>query len=260
MSILLFKLTAGPLLIALVTLVTRRFGPSAGGWLVGLPLTSGPISVFLALEQGTDYAATAAITSLVGAGTVSLFCLVYAMAAARLSRIATLLAALAGYLASVLVLSHIPFTIGTGLAALVVLQGLCLLFVGPDDPHAPPAMVAQWWDIPLRMAATVAVTLAITGLAHFMGPQGVGLLAPFPAFASILAVFLHAQGNYNALHRFLRGVITSTWGVIGYFLVAALCLGEMSLVATYALAVIVALGLNACVILLQKRHAQARKR
>ena len=44
-------------------------------------------------------------------------------------------------------------------------------------------------------------------------------LAPFPAFASILAAFLHAQGNYNALHRFLRGVITSTWGVIGYFLV-----------------------------------------
>lgn len=61
MSILLFKLTAGPL----VTLVTRRFGPSAGGWLVGFPLTSGPISVFLALEQGTDYAAAAAITSLV---------------------------------------------------------------------------------------------------------------------------------------------------------------------------------------------------
>ena len=59
-------------------------------------------------------------------------------------------------------------------------------------------------------------------------------LAPFPAFASILAAFLHAQGNYNALHRFLRGVITSTWGVIGYFLVA-----------TYALAVAVALVLNA---------------
>lgn len=144
MSILLFKLTAGPLLIALVTLVTRRFGPSAGGWLVGFPLTSGPISVFLALEQGTDYAATAAITSLVGAGTVSLFCLVYALCAARFSRLMTLGAALTGYLASVGVLSHIPFTIGTGLAALVVIQGLCLCLAGPDDPHAPPAMVAQW--------------------------------------------------------------------------------------------------------------------
>lgn len=255
MSILLFKLTAGPL----VTLVTRRFGPSAGGWLVGFPLTSGPISVFLALEQGTDYAATAAITSLVGAGTASLFCLVYALCAARLSRLTTLGAALTGYLASVGVLSHIPFTIGTGLAALVVIQGLCLCLAGPDDPHAPPAMVAQWWDIPLRMAATVAVTLAITGLAHFMGPQGVGLLAPFPAFVCILAVFLHAQGNYNALHRFLRGAITSTWGALGYFLVAALCLKQLSLVATYVLSVVVALGLNACIVLLQKRHTLARK-
>ena len=130
MSILLFKLTAGPLLIALVTLVTRRFGPSAGGWLVGLPLTSGPISVFLALEQGTDYAATAAITSLVGAGTVSLFCLVYALCAARFSRLMTLGAALTGYLASVGVLSHIPFTIGTGLAALVVMDAVTRLLPG----------------------------------------------------------------------------------------------------------------------------------
>ena len=119
-------------------------------------------------------------------------------------------------------------------------------------------MVAQWWDIPLRMAATVAVTLAITGLAHFMGPQGVGLLAPFPAFVCILAVFLHAQGNYNALHRFLRGVITSTWGALGYFLVAALCLKQMSLVATYVLSVVVALGLNACIVLLQKKHTLER--
>ena len=148
----------------------------------------------------------------------------------------TLGAALTGYLASVGVLSHIPFTIGTGLAALVVIQGLCLCLAGPDDPHAPPAMVA-----------------------HFMGPQGVGLLAPFPAFVCILAVFLHAQGNYNALHRFLRGVITSTWGVLGYFLVAALCLKQLSLVATYVLSVVVALGLNACIVLLQKRHTLARK-
>ena len=136
MSILLFKLTAGPL----VTLVTRRFGPSAGGWLVGFPLTSGPISVFLALEQGTDYAAAAAITSLVGAGTVSLFCLVYALCAARLSRLTTLGAALTGYLASVGVLSHIPFTIGTGLAALVVIQGLCCAL----QDQTIPMHLLQW--------------------------------------------------------------------------------------------------------------------
>lgn len=252
---LLFKLTVGPLLITLVTLVSRRFGPAAGGWLVGLPLTSGPISVFLALEQGTAYAATSAVASMVGTGTVSLFCLAYALCAARLSLPATLLVSLTTYFASVALLACIPFTVGTGLVAIALLQGLCLWLAGPDDPHAPPAMAAQWWDIPLRMLVIVGVILAITGLAHCMGPGDVGLLAPFPAFACILAVFLHAQTGYNALHRFLRGVIATTWGVIGYFLVVALCLERMSVLATYVLAVVVALGLNACVIWLQKRHA-----
>jgi len=51
--ILALKLVLTPALIAIATLAGRRFGPSISGWLVGLPFTSGPVSLFLALEQGT---------------------------------------------------------------------------------------------------------------------------------------------------------------------------------------------------------------
>lgn len=257
MSILLFKLTAGPLLIALVTQVTRRFGPSAGGWLVGFPLTSGPISVFLALEQGTDYAATAAITSLVGAGTVSLFCLVYALCAARFSRLMTLGAALTGYLASVGVLSHIPFTIGTGLAALVAIQGLCLCLrtrrspctscngcavVGHPLAHGSDRGSHPCHHRPCALHGTAGcgASCSLSRLClHSCGlsPRPGKLQCPAPLFA---------RGHH--LHLGCR-----------YFLVAALCLKQMSLVATYVLSVVVALGLNACIVLLQKRHTLARK-
>src|SRR5437660_633846 len=47
MTLLLAKLVLTPLLIAAVTLAGRRWGPGVGGWLAGLPLTSGPVSVFL---------------------------------------------------------------------------------------------------------------------------------------------------------------------------------------------------------------------
>jgi len=57
--ILALKLVLTPALIAVATLVGRRFGPSISGWLVGLPFTSGPVSLFLALEQGTTFAAAA---------------------------------------------------------------------------------------------------------------------------------------------------------------------------------------------------------
>jgi hypothetical protein len=253
MSILIFKLIIGPLLIALVTLVTRRWGSAAGGWLAGLPLTSGPISIFLAFEQGTAFAMSSAVTSMVGGVTVAVFSLVYARSAARFSRPISLLSAICGYVGAVVIFSHITFTIPTALLTGAVMLWLCLRLIGPDSPNAPPAIVAPWWDIPLRMAATVAVTFAITALAHIMGPESIGILAPFPAFSGILAVFIHAQNGHESLHRFLRGVITTTYGLLGFFLVVALLLERLSLVATYALAVFVAFGVNIVVLSVTRR-------
>src|SRR5439155_21324459 len=70
---LALKLVLTPALIAIATLAGRRFGPSIGGWLVGLPFTSGPVSLFLALEQGTSFAAAAASGSIAGAAASALF-------------------------------------------------------------------------------------------------------------------------------------------------------------------------------------------
>jgi len=47
METLALKLVATPTLILLATLAGRRFGNAIGGWVVALPLTSGPIALFL---------------------------------------------------------------------------------------------------------------------------------------------------------------------------------------------------------------------
>ncbi len=49
MNLLLLKLVLSPLLLLMATLAVRRWGAAVGGLLVGLPLTSGPVSIFLAL-------------------------------------------------------------------------------------------------------------------------------------------------------------------------------------------------------------------
>lgn len=59
-AILLFKIIAAPLLICAATLVSRRWGHGVGGWLTGLPMTSGPVSVFFALDHGSHFARHAA--------------------------------------------------------------------------------------------------------------------------------------------------------------------------------------------------------
>ena len=63
---LLLKLTLAPLLVAAATLVTQTWGPRVGGLLMGLPLTTGPIFLFLAIEQGPHFAAGTAVGILLG--------------------------------------------------------------------------------------------------------------------------------------------------------------------------------------------------
>lgn len=56
MLILLFKIFITPILITTVTLAGRYWGAVVSGLIMGLPLTSAPISFFLALEYGPEFA------------------------------------------------------------------------------------------------------------------------------------------------------------------------------------------------------------
>lgn len=77
MLILAFKLLITPVLIGLVTLAGRRWGAAVSGLLIGLPLTSGPISFILAYQFGAEFASQAAIGGLLGQISICIFCLTY---------------------------------------------------------------------------------------------------------------------------------------------------------------------------------------
>src|SRR2546423_2106675 len=72
---LLLKLLLTPLFILIVTLIGRRWGTLVSGLLVGLPLTSAPVALFLALEQGTTFASRAALGTMTGTISYAVFCL-----------------------------------------------------------------------------------------------------------------------------------------------------------------------------------------
>ena len=70
MDLVWIKLILTPLAITAIALAGRRWGPAVGGWIAGLPLTSGPVSLYLALEQGRTFAATAAVNPLASGAAV----------------------------------------------------------------------------------------------------------------------------------------------------------------------------------------------
>jgi hypothetical protein len=79
----LLKILLTPALVAVTTLLARRWGPGIGGTMAGLPLTSTPVSIFLALEQGPMFAATAAFGTLLGLLSQAALCLAYSWSARR---------------------------------------------------------------------------------------------------------------------------------------------------------------------------------
>lgn len=126
---IVLKLILVPIFIAAVTLAGRRWGLTVSGWLIGLPLTSGPVAFFLALEQGSTFASEASQSIMVGIMSVFIFCLVYSWSAARLTVLPSLLLGFGAFLACTYLLQMASLSLATGfaLSILVLLVSLQLL-------------------------------------------------------------------------------------------------------------------------------------
>jgi hypothetical protein len=245
LSILAFKLIVTPLLIAAASLAQRKWGGVVGGLIAGLPLTSAPVSAFLAVEHGPDFAARAATGTLLGVTAMSAFCVAYAKLSARSPWWTCTIAALAICLAVTLILSFVPQHVP--IAALITFPALIflVLFMGRPPHGARPRLRAPWWDIPARMVVATAVVLAITGAASLLGAKWSGLLSTLPVYALVMGVFSHTHGGAAAAQAFLRGVAIGALGSAGFLLVVAATVQNVSLVATYALASVASVALAA---------------
>lgn len=219
MPILALKLLLAPILITVASLLTRRFGPRVGGWLVSLPLTSGPILVILALDQGTQFAANAAVGSMSGMAANAAFGVAYAYAGrGRGGWVQGMLVATPAFLlagaALRLILGGPPWTVAV-VVAIVITSGLLLL---PPRTDARGKVRHPRWDLPARMVVATTLVFALTTLAPLLGPEVSGLLATFPVYASVMTTFTHHVVGLPAATELIRGHLTGIYGTVAFFL------------------------------------------
>lgn len=241
--ILLLKLVLTPLLIAAATLAGRRWGPGVSGWLVGLPLTSGPVSLILALQNGTPFAAAAAVGVMGGVTSLCVFCLIYCLCAGRLGWAASALLSVASFFGAAFLcrIADLPLAPTFALVVAVITAVLLVMPRGPSTGRpAPPAA----WDLPARMLIAAAFVFGLTSAAASLGPQLSGLLSPFPVFGLVLAAFAHHGQGPSAAARLLRGVVMGSYGFVVFFLVVALAATRLPVAWTFALAGAAALAVN----------------
>jgi hypothetical protein len=212
----ILKLILVPLLIAGVTMAGRRWGAAVAGWLSAFPVVSGPILLFMALEQGPAFTAQAAMGTLSAVLAILAFGIAYAWAAIRHHWAVSLMAGFLGYAAAVAGLSL--WTPPLWLAASAVAAALLLApRLYPSLPPSRPALAQSFMDIPLRMVAGALLVWLVTHFAARMGPHLSGIFAMFPVMGSVLTVFSHRQSGAAFAIGMLRGM------VLGYYAFAAFC-------------------------------------
>jgi hypothetical protein len=219
---LVLKLVLTPALIGAASLAGRRWGPAVSGWLIGFPFTSAPIAFFLAINQGVAFAAAAAGGTMAGAISQAAFCVAYGWLAVRWGWPMAVGASCLAFALSTAALQSLVVPL-VALFAVVIAALLVALRVMPSavpESRSAPA-TAPRWDLGARMAVATGFVLLLTGVAPALGPRLTGLLAPFPLYGAVLAVFAHRLHGPAAAITVLRGLLVGLFAFAVFFLTLA---------------------------------------
>lgn len=244
---MLLKLALVPTAVWLASLAARRWGHAVSGYLGGFPLIGGPITLFLAIDLGPEFAAKSALVTMAAVAGQAAHLMTFSFVGRRAGVVAGLLAGWclygfvgggAGQLAlapGAAIAPAVGFALaagGLGLAAFVLPrpQGVA------TAPSIPP--VELW----LRLGAALALATAILLGASVLGPVVSGILLSVPITGSIMPPFTLALYGPDALARLLRGFVTGLTGFTAFFLVVSVALVPLGTAAAFGLAVLAALS------------------
>ncbi|OUR90443.1 hypothetical protein A9Q81_18260 [Gammaproteobacteria bacterium 42_54_T18] len=202
---IIVKLTLVPLIILGLSLAGKRWGSFVSGILSGLPVIAGPITLFLALEQGHDFATASANSTLLGIFALSSFCFIYGLCARRYGWLTSLTIGWICYFIIATLISHL--SLPPQLSMLLVALFIALLLkLTPTITHNTITISITKNELIVRMLAAMLLVMVITTFANILGPTFSGIFAAFPVAASVLAVFTHSTHSGIQAALLLRGV------------------------------------------------------
>ena len=240
------RLALVPAAVWLASLAARRWGHSVSGYLGGLPLIGGPITLFLALDLGTTFAANSALFTLGAVLGQGAHLMALAHVGQRRGWAAALAAGWAGFALAALFVTRLPLTVG--LAFLLAVGALAAAWRWLPRVHGESARPSiPPMELRLRLVAAFALAGLILWSAPVFGPMVSGILLSLPITGSIMPPFTLALYGSAALTRLVRGFVVGLSGFTAFFFVVASTLVAWGIVASFASAVAAALAALFCV-------------
>ncbi|MBI3433899.1 MAG: hypothetical protein HY056_02300 [Proteobacteria bacterium] len=241
---LAMRMMVTALFVVVATFAAERAGAVVGAMIATLPIAAGPAYVFLALDHDAQFIAGSALASLVVNAVTCIFALVYASLAQTRGLLASVLAALATWLALASAARAVPWTIAGAIGVNVVVLAGCLV-LGERLRHARlPLARRRWYDVSLRATLVSALVAGVVGLSSALGPSITGTLAVFPVVLLSLMVVLHARLGGSAAAAVLANTMLGLAGFGGACLTALLTVERLGTPLGLTLALTVSVFAN----------------
>lgn len=219
--LLLYKVLVTLFFVGVVTYSQKRWSHSLGGIISSLPITIGPISVFLAIEQGLPFAREAAAGTLLGISSLSTYVIIYIAFAKTRTWYTCWLLGMLGWLIVSFFLTRVPashlFAAAIGFSSALIHTFYIAHLTVSHTANQGEGLKRR--DVVARMLTTLVILLTITRFAPTLGPQYSGILTSLPVMWTTFFIFTHVQFGYAALVNFFRGAAMGYFGLVVFFLV-----------------------------------------
>lgn len=255
MASLVRALTAASVVV-FASVLAERLGPVWGALIISLPVTAGPVYVFMVLEHDNGFVAGAALNGFAANAATGLFLAVYARRAGNRSLLRALGPAVLAWLAAALAIASMAWTPLTALLLNATVYGAGALAAPPlrRTTFAPGAPARpRPADLIARAAAVALFVAAVLGVSSALGPARTGVLAAYPVTLTSTFVILHRRLSGAAMAQLASMTIRGVFGFGLTLLTLHLLIQPCGAGLALAAALLVSLLWSAGLLALQRR-------
>jgi hypothetical protein len=236
--VLAMKMAVTALFATAATTVAERLGATVGALVATLPVSAGPVYVFLAPDHDSAFISASAVASL-ALNSATAICLTAYVLIAQPRSMAKHISCVCNLARGRFVAQSRQMDRLVGEFALnIAVFTACSFIVQPFNAvHIPPT-TRRWYDFVLRAGLAAALVGVVVTLSFQIGPTGSGVLAVFPVIYTSIMLILHRRIGGLATAAVLAKAVPALAG----FGVALLTLHLTAVPLGSAPALVVALG------------------
>ncbi len=226
----------------------ERLGPFFGSLVATLPVSTGPIYVFLAIDHGPQFISDSALMGVAGVPATVAFVAVHALIAQRCATFLSWLGATAAWWATAYLLQLRQWSFFEACALFAVVFATAILALRRFVlASSPPPVPRVRFDLALRSILVASVVVGTTITSNALGPASTGVLATYPVVFTSLVLILQPRwgGAFTAslLVNSLKGLIGFGTALAVLHLAAARMGSAWALVLGLAVAIVWNCGL-----------------